>query len=179
MAKIALPLTASNPALLIDGTDKVLRRMTLSFAVLSWQLADIRAGFGKLVDVSPFQYVALQAIARVEMEEPWTARSLAKHFRVTNAYVSMELRGLIDREYIQTQPSEQDRRTKFLSLTPKGVRALTAMAPAQQKVNDLLYSQFDAKSLTKQCAIIERMTQDAEEASNYLKHLKANRKIGI
>ncbi|HZY15166.1 MAG TPA: MarR family winged helix-turn-helix transcriptional regulator [Ramlibacter sp.] len=174
----SLPLTTSNPALLVDGTDQTLRRLTLAFAVLGWQLAEIRNDFGKLVHVSPFQYVMLQAIARVETDEPWTARSLARHFRVTNAFVSMELRSLLEKELVQAEPNADDRRSKLLSLTPQGAQALTTLAPVQQKVNDILYSQFDSAGLTRQCEQIERMAADAEKAIDYLREVLATRTFG-
>lgn len=172
-----LPPTASSPALLAGGSDQTLRRLTLGFAVLGWLLADIRASFGKLVDVSPFQYVALQAIARVARDEPWTMRALAQHFRVTNAFVSMEIRPLIEKGLLAAQPSPDDRRVKFLTLSPKGVQALTDLAPVQQKVNDMLYAQFDAKTLALQCQTIEQMIKDAEQANQYLKQRLSNRAI--
>lgn len=170
-----LPLTASNPSLLVDDTDQILRRLTLGFAVLGWLLSDIRTSFGKLIHLSPFQYVALQAIARLEHEEPWTTRILAAHFRVTNAYISMELRPLIRDGLLNSQNSSDDKRIKFLSITEDGLALLRTLSPVQQKVNDCLYSQFDQKSLAQQCETIERMVKDAEHAKSYLQDLLATR----
>lgn len=170
-----LPLTASNPSLLVDESDQVLRRLTLGFAVLGWLLSDIRTSFGKLIHLSPFQYVALQAIARLEHEEPWTTRILATHFRVTNAYISMELRPLLKQGLLNSESSPDDKRIKFLSITAEGLELLRTLSPVQQKVNDCLYSQFDQKGLTQQCLTIERMVKDAEQAKAYLQDLLATR----
>jgi DNA-binding MarR family transcriptional regulator len=170
-----LPLTASRQELLVDGNDQTLRRMTLGFAVLGWLLNDIRGGFSKLLDISPFQYVALQAIARVQPDEPWTTRSLAEHFHVTNPYVSVELRGLLSKNYLEAQPSLLDRRSKHLVVTPSGVELLTWLAPVQQHVNDTLYQQFDSEGLVRQCEVIEQMIKDAEAADQYLRALVAER----
>lgn len=178
-SKSALPLTASHPSLLVGGTDQTLRRVTLGLAVLGWVLADIRAGFGKLVHVSPFQYVALQAIARVTADEPWTTQSVARHFRVTKAFVSMELKPLIAKDLIRADPTAADKRSKIFSLTEHGTHALVALAPVQQKINDLLYSQFDSAGLVQLSETIERMLTDAEQASEYLKQLLARRKFEI
>jgi DNA-binding MarR family transcriptional regulator len=161
----------------VDGSDQVLRRLTLAFAVLGWQLADIRGKFGKLVHVSPFQYVVLQAIARVETDEPWTVASLAAHFHVTKAYVSMELRPLLAKALVQAVPDPDDGRSRHLSLTPDGADALASMVPVQQKVNDLLYSQYDEESLSKQCLAIERMVADAQKANDYLSRVLTNRRF--
>jgi DNA-binding MarR family transcriptional regulator len=149
--------------------------MTLAFAVLGWMLADIREGFARLLDITPFQYVALQAIARVETDEPWTTRTLAKHFHVTNPYVSVELRGLLSKNYIEAQPSSVDRRSKHLLLTPAGAELLSWLAPVQQHVNDTLYGQFDGKALVRQFQVIETMIKDAEVADKYLRALAAER----
>lgn len=167
----------SSPALLVDGSEQTLRRVTLGFAVLGWLLADIRAAFGQLVHLSPFQYVALQAIARVAAESPWTSRSLAAHFHVSNAFVSMEIRPLVDKELLASQPSPEDRRSKLLTITDKGMELLVKLAPVQQKVNDLLYSQFDQASLARQHRVIERMTQDAEQARSYLREVLESRRF--
>lgn len=170
-----LPPTASRPELLVEGKDQTLRKITLGFAVLGWILADIREGFARLLNITPFQYVALQAIARVETEEPWTTRSLAKHFHVTNPYVSVELRGLLTKNYVQAHPSSVDRRSKHLVLTPAGAELLSWLAPVQQHVNDTLYQQFDGKALVKQFKVIETMIKDAEAADQYLRQLAAER----
>ncbi|SFQ04944.1 DNA-binding transcriptional regulator, MarR family [Variovorax sp. 770b2] len=178
-SKSALPFTASHASLLVGGTDQTLRRVTLGLAVLGWVLADIRAGFGKLVHVSPFQYVALQAIARVTTDDPWTTQSVARHFRVTKAFVSMELKPLIAKDLIRADPTANDKRSKIFSLTEHGTHALVALAPVQQKINDLLYSQFDSAGLVQLGETIERMLTDAEQASEYLKQLLASRKFEI
>lgn len=170
-----LPLTASRQELLVDGNDQTLRRMTLGFAVLGWLLTDIRGGFSKLLDISPFQYVALQAIARVQPDEPWTTRSLAEHFHVTTPYISVELRGLLSKNYLEAQPSLLDRRSKHLVVTPSGVELLTWLAPVQQHVNDTLYQQFDSEGLVRQCEVIEQMIKDAQAADQYLRALVAER----
>lgn len=173
----ALPLTASKPELLVDGSDQTLRRLTLGFAVLGWLLTDVREGFAKLLGISPFQYVALQAIARVQSDEPWTARSLATHFRVTTPYVSMELRPLISKGYLSAQASPQDRRFKILTVTAEGAALLTRLAPIQQQVNNTLYGQFDQAGLVKQYETIERMIRDAEAADAFLKQTLLSRQI--
>ncbi|MGO3122580.1 MAG: MarR family winged helix-turn-helix transcriptional regulator [Advenella sp.] len=170
-----LPLTASQPSLLPDGSDQVLRHLTLGFAVLGWQLIDIRASFGKLLHLSPFQYVALQAIARIDNNEPWTTRFLAKHFRVTNAYVSMEIRPLVQQGLISSLANPDDKRVKLLSVTPKGNSLLTKLAPIQQQVNDRLFSQFNEARLLEQCRTIERMIEDAERAKKHLQDVLSNR----
>lgn len=170
-----LPLTASRKELLVDGSDQTLRRMTLGFAVLGWLLADIRAGFAKLLNISPFQYVALQAIARVQSDEPWTTQSLARHFHVTNPYVSVELRGLLNSHYLAAQPSPSDRRSKHLVITQAGAELLAWLSPVQQHVNDTLYRQFDSDGLVRQCETIETMIKDAEKADQYLRGLVAER----
>lgn len=168
-------MTASRKELLVDGSDQTLRRMTLGFAVLSWLLADIRAGFAKLLNISPFQYVALQAIARVQSDEPWTTQSLARHFHVTNPYVSVELRGLLKNDLLAAQPSSSDRRTKHLVITPAGAEMLAWLAPIQQHVNDTLYQQFDSRGLVKHCETVETMIKDAEAADKYLRGLLSER----
>jgi len=171
----SLPLTISNPALLVDDSDQVLRRLALNFAVLGWLLSDIRSSFGKLIHLSPFQYVALQAIARLEHDEPWTTRVLASHFRVSTAYISMELRPLLKQGLLSSQSNPEDKRIKFLSITEQGLDLLRSLSPVQQTVNDRLYAQFDRESLLKQSQTIESMIQDAEQARGYLQELLATR----
>jgi len=163
-----LPPTVSNPELLVDGSDQTIRRLTLGFAVLGWLLVDIRSGFGKIIKVSPFQYVSLQAIARITPEEPWTVRSIAQHFRVSKAHVSVELHRLIKKGYILSKTNPADKRSKYLTISDKGLALLESMASTQQEINDRLYSQFDQKTLVEQCQRIERMIEDAERAREHL-----------
>lgn len=78
---------------------------------------------------------------------------------------------MLKKKLVQANPSPKDRRSKDLSLTPEGEAALTALAPVQQKVNDLLYAQFDGEQLVRQCRLIERMSTDAETALTYLRQV--------
>jgi DNA-binding MarR family transcriptional regulator len=112
-----LPATSSREQLLIEGNDLYLRRTIENLSTLSWLLERIRSSLSESVGVSPFQYKILQTIGRLPSDTGWSVGALARHFRVTNAYVSTEVSALIDLEYLHSTVNVLDRRGKFLELT--------------------------------------------------------------
>lgn len=173
----ALPATCSKRELMIDGNDLYLRRTIDNLSTLSWLLERIRSSLSEAVGVSPFQYKVLQTIGRLPMDTGWSIGALARHFRVTDAYVSTEVSGLIKLSLLKGTVNPADRRSKLVALTDQALEALTAVAEQQQRANDLTYSQFDRKSLTEFGSIVEKMVDHADAASALLaEHRKEQRR---
>lgn len=168
-----LPPTVSSPALLVDGSDALIRRITHLHFILSGMLDNIRGGFAALIGVSSFQYVLMQALGRLHTETEWTVRSVSREMHMTDAYVSTEIADLVDQGLLAKVSNPDDRRVSFLTLTERGRAALAAIAPIQQTVNDTLYGHLDEASAIAYAAQLEALTAQAEDARAMLREFSA------
>lgn len=172
-----LPPTVSNPSLLVDGTDALVRRITHLHFILSGTLDRIRGGFAALIGVSSFQYVLMQALARLPEKNEWTVGSVAREMRMTDAYVSTEIADLVARGLLDKVTNPADRRMSFLALTEKGREAISAIAPVQQSVNDTLYGHLDKDSARTYAAELEALLVQSEKACEALDELAAEHRM--
>ena len=171
-----LPPTISRAALMVDGTDMLVRRITHQHFVLTSLLETVRGGFASLIGLSTFQYVLMQAVGRLTNQQQWTVRSIAREMHVTDAYASVEIADLVDQRYLAKIVNPDDRRVSFLELTDKGVSSLSAIAPVQQMVNDTLYGHLDSNSALTYSNELSVLISRAESAISVLNDVAADQR---
>jgi MarR family transcriptional regulator, organic hydroperoxide resistance regulator len=171
-----LPPTISRAALMVDGTDMLVRRITHQHFVLSSLLETVRSGFASLIGLSTFQYVLMQAVGRLTDKQQWTVRSTAREMHVTDAYASVEIADLVEQGYLAKVVNPDDRRVSFLELTDKGVSSLSAIAPIQQMVNDALYGHLDSNSALTYSNELSVLISRAESAISVLNDVAADQR---
>ena len=171
-----LPPTISRTALMVDGTDMLVRRITHQHFVLSSMLETVRSGFASLIGLSTFQYVLMQAVGRLTDQPQWTVRSIAREMHVTDAYASVEIADLVEQGYLAKIVNPDDRRVSFLELTDKGVASLSAIAPIQQLVNDALYGHLDRNSALTYSNELSVLISRAESAISVLNDVAADQR---
>jgi len=171
-----LPPTISRAALMVDGTDMLVRMITHQHFVLSGLLETVRGGFASLIGLSSFQYVLMQAVGRLSNKQQWTVRSIAREMHMTDAYVSVEIADLVEKGYLAKIVNPDDRRVSFLELTDKGVSSLTAIAPIQQMVNDALYGHLDSHSALAYSNELSVLISRAETAISVLNDVAADQR---
>ncbi len=172
-----LPPTISDTTALGEQSDHFIRRITHLHFILSGVLDTIRGGFASMIGVSSFQYVTMQALGRLNSDEPWTVRGIARQMRMTDDYVSTEIAGLVERDLVAKVVNPNDRRVSFLKLTHKGQQALAAITPIQQAVNTALYghlSREQAEGYTKE---LEVLLVQADKAADMLGEMTAEQRI--
>ncbi|MCP3407595.1 MarR family winged helix-turn-helix transcriptional regulator [Bradyrhizobium sp. CCGB01] len=171
-----LPPTISRTALMVDGTDMLVRRITHQHFVLSGLLETVRSGFASLIGLSSFQYVLMQAVGRLSDQQQWTVRSIAREMHMTDAYASVEIADLVEKGYLAKIVNPDDRRVSFLELTDKGVASLSAIAPIQQMVNDALYGHLDSNSALTYSNELSVLISRAESAISVLNEVAADQR---
>lgn len=177
--KTLLPPTVSRAALMLDGSDALVRRITHLHYVLSGMLENIRGGFASLIGVSSFQYVLMQALGRLQTDTNWTVRSVAREMHMTDAYVSTEISDLENQGFLAKITNPNDRRMSFLALTAKGREALSAIAPIQTIVNDTLYGHLDGRSAASYADELDTLLSQAEKASAVLEQISAAQRLAV
>ncbi|WP_156527734.1 MarR family winged helix-turn-helix transcriptional regulator [Bradyrhizobium stylosanthis] len=170
-----LPPTISRAALMVDGSDTLVRSITHQHFVLSGLLDTIRGGFASLVGLSSFQYVLMQAVGRFS-DQAWTVRSISREMHVTDAYASVEIADLVKQGYLAKVVNPDDRRVSFLELTDKGVSSLSAIAPIQQMVNDALYGHLNSHTALTYSNELSVLISRAESAIFVLNDVAADQR---
>ena len=172
----ALPPTVSNKALMVDGSDSPVRRITHLHYILSGLLESIRGGFAGLIGVTSFQYVLMQALGRLHNSEGWTVGSIARQMHMTDAYVSTEIADLVQQGLVTKVINPNDRRTSFLTLTEKARERLSAISEVQQHVNDTLYGHLNRDSADAYASQLETLLAQARTASSMLEEISAEQR---
>jgi DNA-binding MarR family transcriptional regulator len=134
----ATPLTTSRDELLVDGQDQRFRDLVRDLVTFSGQLQEIRAGIARGMGLTPPQYNILMVLAHMPADGV-TVRELAEALRVSVPFAVTETGRLEQAGYLRKTPDLQDRRRVNVALTEKARTALADIAPAQRRVNDVLF----------------------------------------
>jgi DNA-binding MarR family transcriptional regulator len=138
------PLTTSLEGFVKDGSDREFRRLIYTLVSLTNQMARHRKLFAAYLGVTEAQAIMMRIIA----EGPdATVGYLAQQLYVTSQFVTIEIGTLVRKNIVEKRPNEADRRSMFLSLTPKGRNLLRELAPVMRMANDVHFG-----SLTRERA---------------------------
>jgi DNA-binding MarR family transcriptional regulator len=138
------PLTISLKSFVKDGSDREFRRLIYALTRLKNQFARHAKLFAAYMGVTEAQTMMMRIIA----ETPdMTVGQLAQRLYVTSPFVTIEIGGLVKKNIVEKLPNESDRRSMFLSLTPKGKSLLCELTPIMRKGADVHF-----RSLTEERA---------------------------
>lgn len=138
------PMTTSLKSFVKNGTDREFRLLVYDLIKLSNQLARNRKHFATYMGVTDAQSLMMMIIAETRGT---TVGHLAQQLNVTSQFVTIEIGDLVKKNIVEKRPNEADRRSMFLSLTPKGKNLLREVSPMLQKANDVMF-----RSLTEERA---------------------------
>lgn len=159
------PLSISIDGLIKDGSDREFRRMIYSLVGFADMIVRHREYYGAYIGVSGPQYVMMTIIGGAERA---TVNSIAEQMNVSTQFITAEIGKLIKRNIVQKTPNEADRRSMFLSLTPKAQTLLHELGPLRRASNDIMYrSMTTARASTLQ-EILSELIVDAKRALHEL-----------
>jgi MarR family transcriptional regulator, organic hydroperoxide resistance regulator len=165
-----MPLTATRPELLHDGSDRAFRVFVHEFLAFAARLEAVRSGFAARLKLSGAAYTTLIALAHLESEHPEVGISaLAAHLHVSAAFVTTEIGALVRRRLVQKRPHPRDGRRVVLGVTPRGQALLDSLLPVQAPANDALFAALDAETFRHLAALLPRMIADGDRALILLK----------
>lgn len=158
------PLTITNPALLTDGSDLPFRELIQSLLVMAHLLEELRHRLARRAGVSEPQYRVFMAVAHQQGEDGVSVSAVARHLRITGAFVTREAGRLVRRGYIEKREDPDDRRGVRLSLTAEGEQVIRDFAPAAQVINDEVFRDISSREFDSLSEIIERIVRGGERA---------------
>ena len=165
------PLTALRPELLSDGNDQEFRQLIHSLFTFSAQLETVRSGFASVIGLSNVQYTILVSVAHLQSEQAVEVNTIARQLHLVGSFVTAETGKLVKKGLIEKRVNPDDRRRVIMSVTPKGREKLTALAPIQQRVNDVLFESIQPGQLQELLRVFGELTQSGDRANVLLAYL--------
>lgn len=168
------PLTVSRPTLLDHGSDAEFRKLVHGLLAFSSRLESVRAGFARLIGLTPIQYTILISIAHLEPNGDVSVNMLADHLQLSGAFITIETGKLLKQGLLTKQPDRADRRRVSLRTTAQASRLLGSLAPTQVAVNDVLFEFLDGPMFRQIVASLDKMAASGERALSLLNYVFEN-----
>ena len=153
-----LPLTASRPALLPDGSDRAFRELVHDMLAFSAVIQDVRNRLGHYIGLSGTQYTVLMSIARLSQENgELGVNQLAEHLHLSGAFVTIEVNKLVALGLVTKAVNPEDRRRVMLTITDEARHRLEALNHVQCPANDALFEPLTVEDFQTLRAIMGRL----------------------
>ena len=175
---MSAPLTVSRPELLSAGSDADFRRLVHGLLAFASRLESIRAGFARIIGLSPIQYTILISIAHLESDYDVSVNMLAEHLQLSGAFITIETTKLVKLNLLTKQPDPQDRRRVSLKTTSKARNLVRSLAPVQTPVNDQLFEFLDRSTFREILEMLDPMVACADRALNLLEY-HSHERMGV
>ncbi len=172
----SVPLTVSRSALLSGDSDSEFRTLVHGMLAFASQLESVRAGFARLVGLTPIQYTILISVSDLESAGDVSVNMLADHLQLSGAFITIETGKLLKQGLLNKKQDRSDRRRVSLKTTPTARRLLGSLASTQVPVNDVLFEFLDASAFRQLLGTIERMTSCGDRALALLYYLSEQRR---
>lgn len=159
------PLSVSIESLLKDGSDHEFRRLIYSLTGFADLIARHRNMYGAYIGVTGLQYVMMTIIAGAANV---TVGDVSRTMDVSSQFVTGEIGKLAKKNIVRKRPNETDRRSTYLSLTPKGQTLLRKLGPMRKESNNLMYRSLTGDRAKTLQEIIDALNADAKIALHEL-----------
>jgi DNA-binding MarR family transcriptional regulator len=173
-ARKPAPLTVSRPELLDRGSDAEFRKFVHGLLAFASRLESVRAGFARLVGLTPIQYTVLISVAHLETSGDVSVNMLADHLQLSGAFITIETGKLLKQGLLTKDPDPADRRRVSLRTTAKARSLLGSLAPTQVAVNDLLFEFIDGPMFRQLTGLLDSMGACGERALALLNYVLEN-----
>jgi DNA-binding MarR family transcriptional regulator len=128
------------------------------------RLLACRDAFGRELDLTPSQFAVLMGVAHCQQSEGVTVRDLAEHLGLASTHVTTEVGRLERAGYLTKRRSPTDGRSVQVSLTQRGKAEIGRVTPFIRRVNDALFRDIDATSLSIAHRVAQQLILNSESA---------------
>lgn len=158
------PLTTTSKALLTGDSDAAFRELIGNLMTMAQQLTALRTYLARCLGVSEPEYRILLAVAQLQGESGVSVAVIARHLKVSGAFVTMIAQRLVRSGHLEKGPSEVDRRKVLLCLTEQGARMIEAFAEEPKAINDELFRDIDHAEFKTLSDLARRLVAGGERA---------------
>lgn len=160
----AVPLTTSRPELLVDGTDRMFRKLVHDFLAFTARHEALRNGHARRIGLAGIDYTILISLAHLSRAGSVNVKTLSDHLHVSTGFVTNVTRKLQDLGLIEKRRDLADRRKTDLTVTVKGLARLERLAPYQRRVNDAEFGALSRDQFLQLCTIVEALVATSDRA---------------
>lgn len=168
-----VPLTISREELLVDGNDRLFRKLVHAFFAFNVRHGTIRDGHAKRIGLAGTQYTMLITIAHLSQDAPVNVKAVAEHLHVSTGFITNTTRKLQTMGLVKKSGDPDDRRRTILTVTRKGLARLEQLAPFQRRVNDAEFGSLSRAEFLQLGATIERLVDTGDRAIEIQKSLES------
>jgi len=158
------PLSVTRPELLERGSDTNFRKIIWDLLVVANRLQKYPEAFGHHIGITGAQYAVLIATAHIQGGCGSGIRRLADHLHLPAPHVTTTVGALVQSGFLAKRPNPEDGRGVLVSLTEKGQIALERLAPFQQQVNDVLFSDLSRAEFAEFARFIDTFVGNTKRA---------------
>jgi len=159
-----VPLTASRPELIVNGSDREFRELVHNLFGFFALHERIRRGHGKFIGLAGIEYTVLIAIAHLAAIGDVNVKTVADHLHLSGAFITSTTRRLLQLGLIHKTMDTVDRRRVTLTVSSKGRAALEKLAPVQRRVNDVEFGCLSREEFKALNNLMRRMIECGERA---------------
>lgn len=159
------PLSTSLDAFLKERSDRKFRNLIYDILSLSTLMLRAREHFANYIGVTAPQYSMMVVIAEAGKA---TTGQVAAALHVSSSFVTAEIGKLMRRDIIRKTPSEADRRSALLTLTPYGCALIVKVGPIRRLGNDMIFGSLSAMQAKQLTALVQTLLADAQRALHAL-----------
>lgn len=161
------PMTVTNPALLVDGSDAAFRDFLGSLLNVGSQVHELRSFIAKHLGVSEPQYRLILAIAQLQKVDGVSVSVVAERLWVSTNFVTMEVRKLQAIGWVEKRQNPEDGRSVLLILTPSGRAAFMEVVSIIQLINDTMFEGLTLEELEVMSRISKKLVQQGRRALDF------------
>jgi MarR family transcriptional regulator, organic hydroperoxide resistance regulator len=170
------PLTVTlEPLLGPSGSDETFRQFINDLVALSTRLEVIRAGFGKLADLTGVEFTLLVAVGHHEPDGPVFVNALADYMHLSGAFVTLQTNRLAQKGLLQKVRDQKDGRRVILKLSKKASRLLDQLAEQQCAVNDIMFTGMNGGDFRKLAQLVAKLVPESERAIALVQYMASER----
>ncbi len=158
------PLTATSPVLVAGKSDHSLRRLLYDFFTVSARMDAVKRYLGERLGITAPQYTIIMGIAELQGETGVSVGRVGEYLHVTGPFVTMESGKLIKKGFLKRRSDLSDRRVTLLSVAPKGQKALQALFPELQQINDVFFELGSRTEFERLCKTLEKLVGNGQRA---------------
>ena len=107
----------------------------------------------------------LELLLTVKHRQPINVKDLAAEMRLTSGAITQLLEGLAERNYVQREAAEYDRRVTNVSLTPSGAQKLKSLWEQRKVMLRQIMETLSTEELAIMLRVQEKMLQHFEQCA--------------
>jgi len=162
--KYSLPVTISRKDYQKGGSDSAFRESIYLMVQSVSRLLKCRDAFARALGLTASQFAVMMGAGSRQGEDGVSIKQLADHVALAPTHVTTEVGRLERKKLLQKKPSPSDGRSVLVSLSPRGEREIARIAPLVRSVNDLLFKDISAESLTVASEVARMLIANSEYA---------------